>query len=158
MKRVLLLLTLTLAAGNVMAQTAEEKAKAKADAAALKAAQKEVKEQVKQAQKVWDDLNAQIQEKKATAEIILDESKKGQEIVQKALKSGLIEEKKLGETYALSTSFAQHPLNIMIENASNKLPFDTVYFYNNLKYLTDALHNELKYTKVTKEKWAMKHS
>ena len=61
MKRVLLLLTLTLAAGNVMAQTAEEKAKAKADAAALKAAQKEVKEQVKQAQKVWDDLNAQIQ-------------------------------------------------------------------------------------------------
>ena len=46
MKRVLLLLTLTLAAGNVMAQTAEEKAKAKAEAAALKAAQKEVKEQV----------------------------------------------------------------------------------------------------------------
>ena len=150
MKRVLLLLTLTLAAGNVMAQTAEEKAKAKAEAAALKAAQKEVKEQVKQAQKVWDDLNAQIQEKKATPEIILEESKKGQEIVQKALQSGLIEEKKLGETYALSTSFAQHPLNIMIENASNKLPFDTVYFYNNLKYLTDALHNELKYTKITK--------
>ncbi|MGN0234608.1 MAG: tetratricopeptide repeat protein [Bacteroidaceae bacterium] len=150
MKRILLMLALTLAIGNVMAQTAEEKAKAKADAAALKAAQKEAKDQVKQAQKVWDDLNAQIQEKKATAETILEECKKGQEIIQKPIKSGLIEEKKLGETYALSTTFALHPLNIMLEAASNKIPFDTAYFYNNLKCLTDGLHNELKYTKVTK--------
>lgn len=144
------MLALTFAVSNVMAQTAEEKAKAKADAAALKAAQKETKEQVKQAQKVWDDLNAQIQEKKASAETIMEECKKGQEILQKALKSGLVEEKKLGETYGLSTTFALHPLNIMLENASNKQPFDTVFFYNNLKCLTDGLHNELKYTKVTK--------
>lgn len=150
MKKVLLTLMLTLAVGSVSAQTSEDKAKAKADAAALKAAQKEAKEQVKEAQKVWDALNAQIQEKKATADIILTECKKGQEILQKAIKSGMLEEKKLGETYALSTNMALHPLNIMLEAASNKQPFDTVYFYDNLKCLTDGLHNELKYTKVTK--------
>ena len=150
MKKVLLTLALMLAVGSVSAQTGDDKAKAKADAAALKAAQKEAKSQMQEAQKVWDALNAQIQEKKATAEIILTECKKGQEIMQKALKSGMIDEKKLGEAYSLSATMALHPLNIMLEAASSKQPFDTLYFYDNLKCLTDGLHNELKYTKVTK--------
>ena len=150
MKKVLLTLILTLAVGSVSAQTAEDKAKAKAEAAALKAAQKEAKDQVKEAQKVWDDLNMNIQEKKATPEQIMTECKKGQEVLQKAIKSGMLEEKKLGEIYGLSANLALHPLNNMLEAASSKQPFDTLYFYDNLKYLTDALHNELKYTKVTK--------
>lgn len=150
MKKVLLTLVLALAVGSVSAQTGEDKAKAKAEAAALKTAQKEAKDQVKEAQKVWDALNAQIQEKKATDDIILTECKKGQEILQKALTSGMLEEKKLGEIYGLSTNLSLYPLNIMLEAASSKQPFDTLYFYNNLKCLTDGLHNELKYTKVTK--------
>ena len=150
MKKVLLTIALALAVGSLSAQTADDKAKAKAEAAALKAAQKEAKAQVKEAQQIWDALNLQIQEKKSTAEGTLDECKKGQEILQKALHSGMIDEKKLGEAYSLSTNLCMHPLNIMLEAASNKVPFDTAYFYNNLKCLTDALHNELKYTKVTK--------
>ncbi len=150
MKKVFMTLALMLAVGSISAQTPEEKAKAKAEAAALKAAQKEAKEQVKEAQGIWDALNLQIQEKKATAETTLAECKKGQEVLQKAIKSGMVDEKKLGETYALSTTLAMHPLNIMLQAASDKQPFDTVYFYDNLKCLTDGLHNELKYTKVTK--------
>lgn len=150
MKKVFMTLALMLAVGSISAQTPEEKAKAKAEAAALKAAQKEAKEQVKEAQGIWDALNLQIQEKKATAETTLAECKKGQEILQKAIKSGMVDEKKLGEAYALSTTLAMHPLNIMLQAASDKQPFDTVYFYDNLKCLTDGLHNELKYTKVTK--------
>ncbi len=149
MKKVFLALALMLAVSSVSAQTPEEKARAKAEAAALKAAKKEAKEQVKEAQGVWEALNLQIQEKKATNETILAECKKGQEILQKAIKSGMLEEKRLGETYALSANLAMHPLNIMLQAASDKAPFDTVYFYSNLKYLTDGLHNELKYTKVT---------
>ena len=132
MKKVLLTIALALAVGSLSAQTADDKAKAKAEAAALKAAQKEAKAQVKEAQQIWDALNLQIQEKKATSEGILDECKKGQEILQKALHSGMIDEKKLDEAYSLSTNLCMHPLNIMLEAASNKAPFDTAYFYNNL--------------------------
>ena len=92
MKKVLLTIALALAVGSLSAQTADDKAKAKAEAAALKAAQKEAKAQVKEAQQIWDALNLQIQEKKSTAEGTLDECKKGQEILQKALHSGMIDE------------------------------------------------------------------
>ena len=151
MRKVLLTLILALGVvGSVFAQSAEDKAKAKADAAALKAAQKEAKNQVKEAQKIKDAIYLKIQEKTAQNPEILSECKKGQEVLQKALKSGLLDEDKLGENYKLSTELAMYPLNIMLEQASGKQPFDTLYFYDNLKCLTDGLHNELKYTKVTK--------
>lgn len=151
MKKIIVSLALLMSVGAVMGQTPEEKAKAKAEAAALKAAQKEAKAQMNEAQKVFTAIDAKINEKTAGDSEIFAECKKGQDLMQKALGSGLVEEKKLGEAYKLSGDLAMRPHNILLmDYAAKQLPLDTVYFVNNLKILTDAIHNELKYTKVTK--------
>lgn len=151
MKKITLSLALLMSVGIASGQTPEDKAKAKAEAAALKAAKKEAKAQVAEAQKIYEALEAKIKEKTAGDDEILTECKKGQDLVQKALKSGLIDDKKIAETYKLSGDLAFKPHNILLmEYAAKKLPFDTVYFVSNLKALTEALHNEITHTKVTK--------
>ena len=72
------------------------------------------------------------------------------ELVQKALNTKAVEEKKLGETYKMIADFAQPINNVLIGYASSQNPLDTLLFYNNLQNLTDGIHNELKYTKVVK--------
>ena len=42
------------------------------------------------------------------------------------------------------------PHNILLQHAVNKEPFDTAFFYSNLKSMTDALQGEIKNTKITK--------
>lgn len=151
MKKIFLSLALTLLASGAMAQSAADKAKAKADAAALKAATKEAKSQMDQATKIKEAiyLKVQDQEKPAAEEEVFAESQKGLELIGKALKSGLIDEKKLGEAYKVSESLAMLRHNLYLKKASDKQPLDTVAYFDNLKLLTDGLHNELKYTKVT---------
>lgn len=151
MKKVILSLALLMSAGIVVGQTPDDKAKAKAEAAALKAATKEAKTQVAEAQKIYDAISAKITEKTATDPEILEACKKGQDLVQKALKSGLIDEKKLGEAYKLSADLAFRPHNMLLmEYAAKQLPFDTTYFVSNMKILTESLHQEQLNTKVTK--------
>lgn len=150
MKKVIISLALLLSAGSVFAQSTEDKAKAKAEAAALKAAQKEAKSQMAEAQKIWDALNAKLAEKKATEDEIISECKKGQDLITKAIKSGLVDPKKASEAYKLSGDLALQPHNLLLAHASQKEPFDTVYFVDNLRILTDGLHNEIVNTKVTK--------
>ena len=120
------------------------------DKAALKAAQKEAKAQMNEAQKIYDALSAKITEKTATEDEIMTECKKGQAIIRKAIKSGAIAENKLGEAYKLSADLALQPHNAMLTHAANNEPFDTAFFYTNLKIMTDALQKELQNTKVTK--------
>lgn len=147
MKKIVFTLVLALLSGGAMAQ------KDKAAEAALKAAKKEAKANVADAQKIYDELKAKLEagddQKKVEESEVLAKCKQAQELVQKALASNLIEEKKLGEAYKLSNEAAIYPHNIMLEKASSKQPFDTAYFYSNLKILTSSLQNELKYTKVT---------
>ena len=146
MKKTILSLAMLILAGGAMAQT--DKAAAKAAAKALKEAKKEAKTQMDEALKVKDAIYLKVQdkEKPATAEEVFTECKKGLDLINKALASGHIEEKKLGEGYKLCADLATLPHNLYLEAASQKQPLDTANYYNNLKVLTDALHNELKYT------------
>ena len=141
MKKIMLSMALLLSVGTVMGQV---------DKAALKAAQKEAKAQMAEAVKMDQALVAKINEKAASVEEILSECKKGQALVRKAIKSGGVAENKLGEAYKTLADFAQFPNNVMLNLSQNNQPFDTTFFYSNLKTLTSALQGEIKNTKVTK--------
>ena len=134
-------MALLLSVGTIMGQQ---------DKAALKLAQKEAKAQMAEAQKITEAITAKINDKSATEEEILAECKKGQALIRKAIKSGALAENKVGEAYKISADFALQPHNKLLAHAANKEPFDTAYFYTNLKTMTDALQGELKRTKVTK--------
>lgn len=141
MRKIIVSMALLLSVGTIMGQQ---------DKAALKQAQKEAKAQMAEAQKIYDAINAKITEKTATDDEIITECKKGQAYIRKAIKSGAIAENKLGEAYKLSADLSLQPHNIMLNHAVNKEPFDTAYFYSNLKAMTDALQGEVKNTKVTR--------
>ena len=151
MKKIILSIAMCMLAGSMMAQNVD-KAAAKAAAAALKAARKEAKSQMAQAQTIKDAIYAKKEDKEhpASEEEIISECKKGQELIVKALKSGNLDEKVLGQAYQLSSDLAVLPHNIYLQDAVDKVPFDTVYFYDNLFMLTDAIHNELLHTKEVK--------
>lgn len=150
MKKIILSLVLIMGVGTMSAQV--DKAAAKAAAAAEKAAKKEAKSQMAEAQKVFDTMDAALKQNAAslTEDQVLEECKKGSALIQKAINSGYIDEKKLGEAYKLSNDFTLRINNSLLSNASNHEAFDTVLFYSNLKAMTDGLHNELKYTKEVK--------
>ncbi|MCR4920701.1 MAG: tetratricopeptide repeat protein [Bacteroidaceae bacterium] len=152
MKKIVLSIALCLFAGGMMAQSAADKAAAKEAAKALKAATKEAKANMESAQKVKDEIYARAvdKEKPATEEEIISACKMGQELIQKSLKSGLLDEKMLGDAYKLSGDLALYPLNLYLNAAKDKIPFDTAHYYDNLFLLTDAMHKELQNTKEIK--------
>lgn len=141
MKKIIISMALLLSVGTIMGQV---------DKAALKQAQKEAKAQMAEAQKVYEAITAKINEKTATDEEIMSESKKGLAFIRKAIKSGAIAENKLGEAYKICADFALHRHNILLAHAVDKLPLDTMLFYDNLKLLTSSLQNEVKNTKIVK--------
>ena len=141
MKKMIISMALLLSVGTIMGQQ---------DKAALKLAQKEAKAQMTEAQKIDEAITAKINDKTATEEEIMAECKKGQALIRKAIKSGALAENKVGEAYKISADFALQPHNKLLAHAVNKEPFDTAFFYSNLKTMTDALQGEIKYTKVTK--------
>lgn len=141
MKKMIISMALFLSVGTIMGQQ---------DKAALKLAQKEAKAQMAEAQKIDEAITAKINDKSATEEEIMAECKKGQALIRKAIKSGALPENKVGEAYKISADFALQPHNKMLAHAVNKEPFDTAFFYSNLRTMTDALQGEVKYTKVTK--------
>ena len=141
MKKIMLSMALLLSVGTIMGQV---------DKAALKQAQKEAKAQMAEAQKINEAITAKINEKTASEEEIMNECKKAQALIRKAIKSGGVAEGKLGEAYKIYAETAFQPHNLMLHHAVNKEPFDTAFFYTNLKTMTDALHGELQNTKVTK--------
>ena len=143
MKKIIISLALLISVGNIMAQTPEEKA-------ALKEAKKEAKSLLGEAQKIKEYIEPKISDKSAGDPEILEKCSKGIELVQKALKTNAIEEKKLGETYKMIADFAQPVNNVLINYAASSAPLDTLLFYNNLQTLTDGIHNEVKYTKPVK--------
>ena len=141
MKKTIISMAMLLSVSTIMGQV---------DKAALKQAQKEAKAQMTEAQKINEAITAKINEKTATEEEIMSECKKGQALIRKAIKSGAIAENKLGEAYKISADFALQPHNLMLNHAVNKEPFDTAFFYSNLKVMTGALQGEIKNTKITK--------
>ncbi len=145
MKKLILSLALLISAGGVFAQelTKEEKA-------ALKAAKKEAKLQLREATTLYDALMAKIKEQKATEDEIVAECKKGQAMMQKALSLNVLEKDDLSNAYRLSAEFAGKPHNILVAKASAKQPFDTVFFFDNLKVMAGSLDQELKTTEVKK--------
>ena len=141
MKKILISMALFLSVGSIMGQV---------DKAALKALQKEAKAQVAEAQKINEAITAKINEKTATEQEIMTECKKAQALIRKALKGGGIDAGKLGEAYKIYAETTFQPHNLMLHHAVNKEPFDTAFFYSNLKNMTDALQGEVKNTKITK--------
>ena len=146
----ILSLALLLFVGGVSAQTAEDKAAAKAAKAAAAAAKKEAKNQVAQAQKIKDAIYAKMNEKTATDEEVVTECKKGHQLVWTALQSGNIDENKEAEAWKLAGELSLPLHNNYLSCAAEKVAFDTVGYYDNLKKLTEGLHQELTKTKVTK--------
>lgn len=140
MKKILISMALLLCAGTIMAQDKE----------AMKLVQKEAKALVGEAEKIAKTLSAKVADKSATEDEQISENKKIQALLRKAIKSGGIAENKLGETYKMYSEAALAPHNLMLAHASNKEPFDTAFFYTNLKALTTAIQGEVKNTKVTK--------
>ena len=140
MKKIIISMALLLSVGTIMGQ----------DKAAIKAAQKEAKAQMEEAKRIDEAITAKINDKTATEEEIFSECKKGQALIRKAIKSGALAENKLGEAYKISADFALQPHNKLLQHAIDKEPFDTAYFYSNLKAMTNALQGEIKNTKVTK--------
>ena len=134
-------MALLLSVGSIMGQV---------DKAALKQLQKEAKAQMTEAQKINDAITAKINEKTASEEEIMTECKKAQALIRKAIKGGGVAENKLGEAYKIYAETTFHPHNIMLQHAVNKEPFDTAFFYSNLKNTTDALQGEINHTKITK--------
>lgn len=141
MKKTMISMALLLCVGTIMGQE---------DKAALKLAQKEAKTQMAEAKRIDDAITSKINEKTASDDEILSESKKGQALIRKAIKSGVLAENKLGEAYKISADFALYPHNVLLNKAIKKEPFDTAFFYSNLKVMTSALQNEIKNTKITK--------
>lgn len=141
MKKILISMALLLSVGTIMGQV---------DKAALKQLQKEAKAQMEEAQKIDQAITAKINEKTATDEEIIAECKKGQALIRKAIKGGGIAENKLGEAYKIYADLTQFPNNTLLGIAQSKQPFDTLFFYSNLKALTSALQGEIKNTKITK--------
>lgn len=141
MKKIIISMTLLLSVGTIMGQV---------DKAALKLAQKEAKAQMSEAQKIDEAITAKINEKTATDEEVITECKKGQALIRKAIKSGALPENKLGEAYKIYADLTQFPNNKMLELSQAQMPFDTAFYFSNLKALTTALQGELKNTKVTK--------
>ena len=150
MKRTILSLILILGVGGAYAQV--DKAAAKAAAAAEKAAKKEAATQMATSQKMFDTMNEALKQNATamTEDQIVEECIKGGELISKAIKSGMIDEKKLADAYKLSNEYTLRINNTLLSRASSSEAFDTVLFYNNLRSMTDGLHNELKYTKVQK--------
>lgn len=141
MKKIIISMALLLSVGTIMGQV---------DKAALKLAQKEAKAQMSEAQKIDEAITAKINEKTATDEEVITECKKGQVLIRKAIKSGALPENKLGEAYKIYADLTQFPNNKMLELSQAQMPFDTAFYFSNLKALTTALQGELKNTKVTK--------
>ena len=141
MKKIMISMALLLSVGTIMGQV---------DKAALKLAQKEAKTQMNEAQKISEAIIAKVNEKTATDDEIISECKKGQAIIRKAIKSGALADNKLGEAYKISADLALQPHNLMLNHAINKEPFDTAFFYSNLKTMTSAIQGEVKNTKITK--------
>ena len=134
-------MALLLSVGTIMGQQ---------DKAALKLAQKEAKAQMTEAQKIAEAVIAKVNDKSATEDMIMSECKKGQALIRKAIKSDAIAENKIGEAYKISADLALQPHNVMLNHAINKEPFDTTFFFSNLKVMTSALQNEVNKTKITK--------
>ena len=141
MKKIMLSMALLLSVGTIMGQV---------DKAALKLAQKEAKAQVAEAKKIDDAITAKINEKAATQTEIISECKKGQALIRKAIKSGAIDDSKLGEAYKIYADLTQFPNNALLDLSQAQQPFDTAFFFTNLKALTSALQGEIKYTKISK--------
>ena len=141
MKKIIISMALLLSVGTIMGQQ---------DKAALKLAQKEAKAQMAEAQKINEAITAKINEKTATEEEIISQCKKGQAYILKAIKSGAIDANKLGEAYKIYADLTQFPNNALLNLSQKQQPFDTAFFYSNLKALTTALQGEIKNTKVTK--------
>lgn len=145
MKKFIISLAVLAFAGSMMAQD---------DKAALKEAQKKAKAEVAAAQKIKDDVYAKMNNKEPDQKVNpadqINDSRKGLKLVTQALKSGVIDEKKLGETYKLAADLAVVSHNIMLGQAVAKEAMDTAFFYDNLKMMTDNMYNEIKNTKIIK--------
>ena len=142
MKKIMLSMALLFCVGTIMGQVV--------DKAALKLLQKEAKAQIAEAQKINTAITTKINDKSATDAEIMTECKKGLAFIRKAIKGGGVAENKLGEAYKINADLSLYPHNVMLNHAVNKEPFDTAFFYSNLREMTDALQGELKHTKVTK--------
>ena len=90
-------------------------------------------------QNIKEAITSKINAKTPLTDQDIADCKKGLTYIRKAIKGGGIAENKLGEAYKINADLAQHPFNNMLNKAVNKEPFDTAFFYTNLKDMTDAI-------------------
>lgn len=164
MKKVLFSLVAMMFAGNMVAQTPEEKAAAKAAAAAEKQANKDAQKLLDAGLKFYDNAKAKFDEinspnfeqyekdpakkqaKKDAGQVeILKFCAEGEPIVGQALATGRISEKKLFDAWYKRDFMISQLLNAELQKAGANIPFDTTKVCEYAVAISDACHNELKY-------------
>ena len=164
MKKVLFSLAALMMAGAMFAQSPEDKAAAKAAAAAEKQANKDADNLLKEGLKYYDEARAKFTELNSAtfAQYERDEAKKkkmrddaqlfilekcaqGDPIVEKALATGRIPEKKLFDAWFKRDFMISQLLNVELSKAGNKEELDTTKFIQLTNAISEACHYQLKY-------------
>ncbi len=153
MKKIFLMLVALGMFQAAMAQTPEEKA-------ALKAAQKEAKSQMNEGIALRDEINTLYNANQAEAAKgekakleLIEQNKvsikaKGLEaidVLQKAIASGHVEEKKLFDTYKALDDVSAQVLNPELNLAAKNEPFDTVAFSKSVDAVCQGCYGVLQY-------------
>lgn len=173
MKKIVLTLAAALFASTMFAQSVDDKAAAKAAKEAekaKKAAEKQAKNEAyakfNEAMKYYEEANGALsalgqykqmeknQDKVAaktteTNAKMLELSRKGSPILSEALATGLIEEKKFFDAYHAQDFMLSQLINVELQHASKKEPFDTAYFSKAANEMCDACHMQIKYGKTS---------
>lgn len=138
MKKLIIALALLLTAGMVSAQTPEEKA-----------AMKEAKAQLTQSMKLRDAAKTALQsataDKPADTETVKSNCLQADELIEKALASGYVDNKKLFDAYFVKDEANGFLLNIELDKYKKKQDVDVKLFLESLEKACDGMNGVIKY-------------
>lgn len=138
MKKLMIALTLLLTAGMVSAQTPEEKA-----------AMKEAKAQLTQSMKLRDAAKTALQsataDKPADMDMVKSNCLEADELIEKAIASGYVDQKKLFDAYFVKDEANTFLLNIEFGKYQNHEEVDEAFFTDALNKACDGMSGVLKY-------------
>lgn len=143
MKKILIAMVLFMTAGMAMAQMSPEEKKAQ------KEAQSKAKKEMADAMKLRDAAKTMQQE--ATPEkpcdfaLVKEKSMQAAELIESALASGHIEEKKLFDAWFCSDEANSFVLNVELQKAAKNEPFDEALFQKSVENVSKSIQGVLKY-------------
>lgn len=151
---------------SLFAQTDKEAEKAAKEAA--KQAKKEAMAKFNEGYKYYEESNNALSEFTAWKNTEKDQSKvearkaelnakmidfarKGDPLLEEAFASGLVDEKKYFDGWRARDFMLSQLINVELQHASNKEPFDTAFFSKAASHMCEACHYQLQYGKKSDE-------